>query len=238
METKPSLGILLLDTVFPRIPGDVGNIRSYDYPVIIKTVTGATVQRVVYEADASLLADFIAAARELDDQGVIAITSSCGFLSIFQAAVAKSVQVPVFLSSLLQVPLAHAMTQKMVGIITAHSDRLTEEVLTKAGINSQIPYAVGGLQNSPAFSNPILKDGRELRRDAIEKDVVAIAKSLINANPNIGVFVFECHNLAPYSQAVQQATGLPVLDIVDFANWVYSAINKRSYPLPTQTSMP
>jgi len=237
METKPSLGILLLDTVFPRIPGDVGNVQSYEYPVIIRTVTGATVQRVVYEADAGLLADFIRAARELEDQGVVAITSSCGFLSVFQEAVAKSVQIPVFLSSLLQVPLAYAMTQRMVGIVTAHSERLTEEVLSKAGISPQIPYVVGGLQNSPAFSNPILKDGKNLQRDAIEKDVLGIAKSLMNANSNIGAFIFECHNLAPYSQAVQQATGLPVFDIVDFANWVYSIINKRSYPLPTQTSM-
>jgi Asp/Glu/hydantoin racemase len=238
MKTKPSLGILLLDTVFPRIPGDVGNVQSYEYPVIIKTVTGATVQRVVYEADASLLADFIQVARELEAQGAIAITSSCGFLSVFQEALARSVQIPVFLSSLLQVPLVYAMTQKPVGIVTAHSERLTEEVLDKAGISAQIPYVVGGLQNSPAFSNPILKDGTNLQRDAIEKDVLDIATSLINANPKIGAFVFECHNLAPYGQAVQGATGLPVFDIIDFANWVYSAINKCSYPMSKQASTP
>lgn len=232
MECKPALGILLLDTAFPRIPGDVGNVQSYDYPVIIKTVSGATVQRVVYEADASLLAEFIQAARELEDQGVIAISSSCGFLSVFQEAVAKSVQIPVFLSSLLQVQLVHAMSQRKVGIITAHSDRLTEDVLLKAGIDVQIPFAVGGLQNSPAFSNPILRDGTVLKKDAIEAEVLGIAKNLVIGNPDIGAFVFECHNLAPYSQAVQKATGLPVFDIIDFANWVYSAINKRGYPLP------
>jgi hypothetical protein len=238
MKTKSTLGILLLDTTFPRIPGDVGNIESYEYPVIIKTVTGATVQRVVYEADASLLADFVQAAQELEDQGVAAITSSCGFLSVFQEAVAKSVQIPVFLSSLLQVPLVYAMTQKPVGIITAHSERLTEEVVSKAGISTHVPYEVGGLQNSPAFSNPILKDGTNLEKDAIEKDVLGIAKTLIDANPKIGAFVFECHNLAPYSQAVHDATGLAVFDIVDFANWIHSAIDKRSYPSPVQTSMP
>lgn len=236
MENKPSLGILLLDTAFPRIPGDVGNVQSYAYPVVLRTVPGATVQRVVYEADSGLLADFIQAAQELEDQGVVAITSSCGFLSVFQEAVAKSVRIPVFLSSLLQVSLAYALTQKTVGIITAHSGRLTEEVLSKAGITAQIPYAVGGLQDSSAFSNPILKDGKNLQRDAIKKDVLGIAKSLIQGNPDIGAFVFECHNLSPYSQAVQQATGLPVFDIVDFANWVYSTIYKRRYPSPSETS--
>jgi hypothetical protein len=238
METRSSLGILLLDTVFPRIPGDVGNRESYEYPVILKTVAGATVQRAVYEADAGLLADFIRAARELEGQGAVGITSSCGFLSLFQEAVAKSVQIPVFLSSLLQVPLAYAMTQKPVGIVTAHSERLTEEVLSNAGIGAQTPLVVRGLQNSSAFSNPILKDGTHLQRDAIEKDVLAIATSLIKSNPDIGSFVFECHNLAPYSQAVQGSTGLPVFDIIDFANWVYRTINKRRYPSSAQTSMP
>lgn len=236
METKPSLGVLLLDTVFPRIPGDVGNVHSYEYPVVLRTVPGATVQRVVYEADSGLLSDFIQAAQALENQGVVAITSSCGFLSVFQEAVAKSVRIPVFLSSLLQVPLAHAMTQKPVGIITAHSERLTKEVLSRAGVSDKIPHAVGGLQNSSAFSDPILKDGRNLQRDAIAKDVIDIATSLIRGNPDIGTFVFECHNLAPYSHAVQQATGLPVYDIVDFANWVYSTVNKRSYPSHTETT--
>lgn len=27
------IGILMLDTIFPRIPGDIGNAKSYDFPV-------------------------------------------------------------------------------------------------------------------------------------------------------------------------------------------------------------
>ena len=107
---QKSLGILMLDTSFPRIPGDVGNIRTYNFPVRTKTVAGATVQRVVFEADPSLLDAFIGAARELEAAGVAAITSSCGFLSPLQEGVARAVQVPVFLSSLMQAPLARALT--------------------------------------------------------------------------------------------------------------------------------
>lgn len=236
METKPSLGILLLDTVFPRIPGDVGNTQSYDYPVVLKTVNGATVQRVVYEADSSLLDDFTRAARELEAQGVSAITSSCGFLTVFQEAVAASVRIPVFLSSLLQVPLVYAMTQKRVGIVTAHSEKLTEAVLSKAGINERVPFCVAGMQNSAAFSNPILQSGLSLQKDAIEKDMVDLAMSMLEANPDLGAFVFECHNLAPYSRAVRTRSGLPVFDIVDYADWIYSSIHKRAYPFSDQAS--
>jgi hypothetical protein len=234
MASKSSLGILLLDTVFPRIPGDVGNAQSYDYPVVLKTVPGATVQRVVYEADASLLNDFIYAARELEAQGVSTITSSCGFLTVFQEAVATAVRVPVFLSSLMQVQMVYSMTQKRVGIITAHSEKLTEKVLSKAGISDRIPFVAMGMQNSAAFSNPILQNGLSLDKDAIEKDVVELAMLMLDANPDLGSFVFECHNLAPYGDAVGKRTGLPVFDIIDYADWVYRSISKHSYPSPDQ----
>ena len=234
MADKPSLGVLLLDTVFPRIPGDVGNALSYDYPILLKTVRGATVQRVIYEADASLLDDFIRAARELEAQGVAAITSSCGFLTVFQEAVAVAVRVPVFLSSLMQVPVVHAMTQKRVGIITAHSEKLTETVLSKAGISDGVPFVVAGMQNSAAFSNPILQNGLSLDKAAIEKDMVDLAMSMLELNPDLGSFVFECHNLAPYAQAVRMRTGLPVFDIIDYADWVYRSLNKQVYPHPDE----
>ncbi len=235
MAAHPALGILLLDTVFPRIPGDVGNILSYGYPVVLKTVRGATVQRVVYEADASLLDDFIRAARELEAQGASAITSSCGFLTVFQEAVAAAVSVPVFLSSLMQVPTVHAMTQKRVGIITAHSEKLTEVALSKAGISGRVPFVVGGMQHSAAFSDPILQNGSSLDKPAIEKDMVELAMAMREAHPDLGAFVFECHNLAPYARAVGTRTGLPVFDIITYADWVYRAVNQRTYPHPDET---
>jgi Asp/Glu/hydantoin racemase len=232
---KATLGILLLDTSFPRIPGDVGNPRSYGYPVRLRTVQGATVQRVVYDADPLLLDDFITAARELQEQGAAAITSSCGFLSLFQEDLAAAVSVPVFLSSLLQVPLAYALTRRRIAILTANSDQLTDEVLRCAQIDRAIPLAISGMQDVPAFRDPILKDGAELNRESIEAAILKKANQLLEQYADIGAFVFECHNLAPYAQRVQQDTGRPVFDIIDFANWVYSSIHKDGYPPPSTT---
>lgn len=226
----PVLGVLLLDTTFPRIPGDVGNKRSYPFPTQIKTVRGATVQRVVYDADLALRDLFIEAARELSDEGVAVVTSSCGFLSPIQKEVAAAVNIPVFLSSLLQVPIAHAMTQCRVGIVTANSQSLTALVLESAGITSDIPISVIGLEDFPAFRDPILKDGTTLDREQIENEIVLRASHLLKTHPEIGSFVFECHNLSPYAQAVQESTSKPVFDIIDFASWVYKTVNKNSYP--------
>lgn len=226
------LGILLLDTAFPRIPGDVGNELSYPFPVHLKSVQGATVQKVVYDADPSVRELFIEAAQELADFGVAAVTSSCGFLSPIQKDVAGAVEnIPVFLSSLMQVPLAYVMTQHMVAVITANAGNLTPIVLESAGITKDIPIVIAGLEDIPAFSDPILKDGSTLDRDIIEGEIVLVANQLMDAHPEIGSFVFECHNLAPYGQAVHRSTGKPVFDIIDFATWVYHTVNKKAYPL-------
>ncbi len=229
-SSPPTLGILLLDTTFPRIPGDIGNELSYPFPIHIKRVRGATVQRVVYDADPTLKNLFVEAALELASEGVVAITSSCGFLSPLQKDVAQAIDIPIFLSSLMQVPMVHAMTQGRVAIITANAKSMTQIVLESAGITSEIPVAIIGLEEVAAFRDPILKDGATLEREKIEKEIVLRARELLETHPDITSFVFECHNLAPYAKAVQDDTGKPVFDIIDFATWVFGTIKKKSYP--------
>jgi hypothetical protein len=232
MNQEPVLGIMLLDTQFPRIPGDVGHPDSYPFPIRLMTIPGATTQRVVNEADLALLEPFIEGASKLESAGVCAITSSCGFLSPLQQKVAAAVNVPVLLSSLMQVPWVHAMTQKRVAILTASKPSLTPFILEKAGTPSSIPLAIGGLQDAPAFRDPILSNGATLDKAEIEKDVVHVAHDLMSEYPDIGAFVLECHNLAPYGSALASATGKPVFDIITFAQWVYNSIVKRGFPDP------
>ncbi len=42
-----TLGVIMLDTRFPRVPGDIGNPQSFDIPVRYEVVKQATVLRVV-----------------------------------------------------------------------------------------------------------------------------------------------------------------------------------------------
>src|SRR3982751_2456993 len=78
------LGILMLDARFPRIPGDMGNAETWPFPVLYRVVPGATPKHVVLESSRGLLPDFLAAASELVALGAEAITTNCGFLSLFQ----------------------------------------------------------------------------------------------------------------------------------------------------------
>jgi len=103
------IGILMLDTIFPRIPGDIGNAGSYNIPVRYKTVKNAKPFTIMGDKpDAELLKPFVEAARELEAEGVKAITTSCGFLAAFQGELADAVKIPVFTSALILAPLVRS----------------------------------------------------------------------------------------------------------------------------------
>src|SRR5580704_9774167 len=102
------LGILMLEARFPRIPGDMGNATTWPFPVLYRVVAGASPEKVVLNGAAGLLPDFISAARDLVRLGAEAITTNCGFLSLFQKEIAAAVGVPVATSSLMQVPWVQA----------------------------------------------------------------------------------------------------------------------------------
>jgi Asp/Glu/hydantoin racemase len=217
-----AVGILTLDTQFPRIPGDIGNASTFNFPVRLSVVKDATIPRVVKRTDFALLKPFIEAAKELEAEGVRAITTSCGFLSIFQDELASAVKVPVITSSLLLVPMVHRMLGKgeRVGVITANSDTLSEEHLRGAGIDPGT-IRVTGLQKMPEFSK-IDNDELEFDPSIVEKEVVQAATYLQKFG-DVRAIVLECANLPPYSKAVYEATKLPVFDIIHVVNMVYQA---------------
>ena len=180
-----------------------------------------------------LIDAFVDAARELEREGAVAITSSCGFLTPLQPTLAAAVRVPVFLSSLLQVRMVGAMMPGRIGILTADASRLTERALAGAGIERTTPVAIAGLENSRAFRAAILSDGTTLDRAQVEHEVVTLATTLMAEHPDLTAFVLECHNLAPYGLAVRRATGCPVFDIVTLVRWVYDAVVKTTFPQET-----
>ncbi len=93
------LGILTLDTAFPRIPGDVGAPETFAFPVRLATVAGATVDDIVHRRHDMLLPRFVAAARQLAAEGCIGIATTCGFLARWQRELAAALNVPVLTSA-------------------------------------------------------------------------------------------------------------------------------------------
>lgn len=225
-----AIGILLLDTKFPRIPGDIGNATTFDFPVRYRMVEGATPKRIVLEGDESMLPDFVEAAKELEAAGVRAITTSCGYLSTFQDTITAAVNVPVFTSSLMQVPMVSRMLPpgKQVGILTIDSRRLNEKTLKTAGITDE-PVVVMGSEEVPEFYNTYPRGALEIDPEKVEGSVVGMVQDLLSRNPDVGAIVCEAINYAPYAHGVQAATGIPWFDIIDLTRHVYNAVVKRRY---------
>ena len=226
-----SIGILILDACYPCIPGNVGNATTYDFPVRYKEVSGASSEKLINERDPSLLALFIDAARELEKEGVRAITGACGFMALFQRQVAQSVHIPVFISSLLQVPFIHRILPpgRSVGIITANKGQLTTEHFESVGITPDMPVVVYGMEDQDEFRTSILDEKGTLDSDLIEREVCGVASRMKEDNPNLGAVLLECSDLPPYAAAIQKVTDLPVFDFITMINHVHSAVCRVRY---------
>ena len=221
-----TVGILMLDTRFPRIPGDMGNAATFPFPVRYLRVPGADPDRVVRRGARDLLPAFVEGARALEREGVGAITTNCGFLARFQSELAAAVAVPVFTSSLLLVPLVHRMLApgRRVGILTVDASSLTGDHLTAAGITPAIPIAVAGLETEKEFTRVLLGDELILEVDAARAEHVRVARRLVTEHPDVGAIVLECTNMPPYAADIQRTTGRPVFDIVSLVTMVHGAL--------------
>ncbi len=225
-----AIGILLLDTFTPFIEGDVGNAGTYSFPVRYRTIPGLTVKRI-FSKDLSFREEMLAAGRALVGQGVRAITGDCGFMAIYQRYLADRLEVPVFLSSLLQLPFIASVlsSECRVGILTANEAVLDSELLSALGIAASERYVIAGLQDYPRFCSAIIDEEGQLDSEAVEAEMVVAAQRLVQREPQIGALVLECSVMPPYAAAVAAATGLPVFDYVTMIEYVHSAVVKRRY---------
>jgi hypothetical protein len=224
-----AVGILLLDHSAPAIPGDVLNARSFTYPVVYKYVDGLTVDRV-FAGDPDCAPLVIAAARELEGMGVGGISTNCGYLLRYQEAVARAVAVPVFLSSLLQLPLIARSTvgTRPIGLVVANAAALGNDLLERSGVPAETPLVIADLAERPEFRRCFLDQCGELDSERMEREAVAAARELIEREPGIGAIVLECAVLPAYAAAVQRATGRPTFDFMTLIDFFHAAQNRKA----------
>ncbi|MCC6533447.1 MAG: aspartate/glutamate racemase family protein [Burkholderiales bacterium] len=224
------LGILMLEARFPRIAGDMGNATTWPFPVLFRVVRGASPERVVLKGARGLLPDFIAAARDLVDLGAEAITTNCGFLSLFQRELAAAAGVPVATSSLLQVAWVQATLPpgKRVGVITVSAATLTPAHLDAAGVPPDTPL-VGTEDGREFFRVLILAEKQDMDIALAREDIVAAGRTLLARHPEVGAIVLECTNMPPYAAALQAELGLPVYDIYSMICWFHAGLRPRAF---------
>lgn len=226
-----AIGILCLDTAFTKIPGHIRNRTTFDFPVDYEVVMGATAERVVTQADPTLLEPFVRAAQALEARGVAAITSACGFLVIFQKQLADGVRVPLYASSLIQLPMVHRMLRadQKVGLLVARKGSLTGRHLEAIGGES-VPVCIAGMEERPEFREVVLEGRRaELDADRLGREVLSEAEQLARDNPDMAAMVIECTDLVPFAYAIQARIGVPVFDIVTLTEMVHRSLTRQPF---------
>ena len=225
------IGIILMESFMPFPPGCPGNASTFSFPVRYEIVRGANMERLVYKGDTELLEAFVEAGWKLVKEGVKAITGNCGFMVLYHDLMAKEFPVPVFMSSLLQLPFINRLLKpgEKIGIVTASAKTLTDKHLEVATNGIDVPIAVAGMEEQPHFYDAIHAEKGYLDFDGVEREVVQVTQRLVQENQNIKAILFECTDLPPYAAATQEAVNLPVFDFSTLVNYVFLALVRKRF---------
>ncbi|MDR2161814.1 MAG: aspartate/glutamate racemase family protein [Desulfovibrio sp.] len=226
-----SVGIMFLDDVwYPFMPGNVVNAWTYDFPVRLRAVPNLNTPRL-HSGDPAIVDELIAVARHLvEKEGCRAISSACGFFGHFHAQVADAVDVPVALSSLVQVPWIQATLKKRqkIGCLSANASALTESLLKSCRIQDTGVLVVKDLRREEQFS-AIMEDRGSFDNSGVRREAVQAAENLVAEHPDIGAILLECSDLPPYASDIQRAVSLPVFDFITMIRWLHNATTQRPY---------
>lgn len=213
----------MLDTSFTRPEGDIGNPATFPFPVAYEIVENATIERVVKTGDPTLINPFVNAAKRLQQRGVKAITTSCGFLALFQKEIQQELTVPFYSSSLLQIPLASTMTAGTIGVLTAQKSSLTYNHFQGANAH-HTPIVIAGMDDMPAFRGAIIEETIPLDMEAVALEMKQVTRTLIENHPNVTALVMECTNMPPYRNALREVTKLPIFDVNTLTKYVVESL--------------
>ena len=227
-EAQAKLGILMLDTRFPRIPGDVGNPATWPFEVEYAVIPGATPQAIVCEDTAPFVEAFVAEGARLVARGCAGIATTCGFLALIRPQLAARLGVPVAASALEQAAQIRAMLapDRRLGILTISKPSLTPAHLTAAGVPPD-SHVVG--VESTGFGRTILRDETRLDVEAARAELVVAGRRLIEEAPDTGAILLECTNMVPYAADIAAACRLPVYSIQTYLTWFHQGLSPRRF---------
>lgn len=231
------LGVIMLNTHFPRPVGDVGNPQSYPYPVQFMTAPLATPASVVSAApvQAAVIDGFIDAALALVERGCTAITTSCGFACSIHDQLERAIPVPLVSSSLNLVPTLVKQFGWHVSLPVITYDG---RILSKQHFGRfWSPHVViQGIEDGQALYPVIKNDRLELDPDKAQQDVIQSVARVLDKHPSSKALLFECTNLPPYREAVEKRFGLPVYDIFSALDSVLGLPPVQNTALRAQTA--
>ena len=233
------LGIIILDDVYPGFPGDVRNASAYPFPIQYEVAKGVDIVALVDEEDKSpCLEPIKRAAQKLEGMGCRAIAAECGYFAYFQKEIAAHVDVPVLMSSLLQVPWAQQLVgpDKVVGLFASIRAAMTPAHLKAVGVREGSNYVMRGFEDygrCREFENlwtaAVRPDPPEAHYDKAEREFLTVATAFFRDHPNMGAMVLECTGMQPFARALQRQIDIPIFSWGTLLDYAYSVAVHRDY---------
>lgn len=222
-----AIGIITIDFDYVKLPGNVANATTFSFPVLYEVVSFEIEE--LFQGSPAILEQILEAARRLEKKGVRAIVGACGYFNHFQEEIKRAVSMPVYMSSVLQIPLIKMglRENQKIAVLVADGEGADRAFFAKAraDIDDCIVEDIGKLES---FA-PIRYIKPYLDNAALTRDLVAVVRELKKAHPEIGAVLLECSDLPPYAAAIQAEVGMPVFDFITLINWVYRAVVQRPY---------
>ena len=222
-----ALGIIAVDLDYPKVPGNVVNATTYDFPVLYEMVSFEIEQ--LFAGDPSIKEQVIEAAKKLEAKGVRAIIGACGYFAHFQKEVAAAVGVPVFMSSLCQLATIKTWlpAERKIAVFAADGASINDEFLSQVNTTTD-QIVVVNVGDMESFA-PIRWGKGPLDNGLLEDDLCKRAQEVCAKYPEVDAILLECSDLPPYAAAIQRATGLPVFDFITLINYLQNAVMQRPY---------
>jgi len=225
------VGIVYIENInYPILPGNVVNAYTYDFPVRMKAVPNLTNDRL-FRNDPTIVDDIIATAKSLvQDDGVRSICSACGFFGNYQQQVRQALDVPVAMSSLVQLPWIQNLIRpdQKIGILTANKGSMTKELLESCGVARTDNLVIKDALGTEEFATVVNMRGYFNNTIAMQ-EITDLAEELVAENDNLGAILLECSDMPPYASAIQEVTQLPVFDFITLIKWLNSGVAQRPY---------
>ncbi len=226
------IGIIYIEDVFyPMLPGNIVNGYTFDFPVRLKAVDGLNCPDL-FDTASHVREKVLAACLKLQEEGVRAISGACGFFGNYQADMAEELDIPVALSSLVQLPWIASLLKKnqTIGVLTAQKDSFTDALLDSCSVSDALKkrLIVKDLGHEKEFSC-IIEGRGNFDNGAVKAEVVSKALEILEEAPQTGAILLECSDMPPYAYAVQAATGLPVFDFTTLIRWLHNSVTQRPY---------
>ena len=125
----------------------------------------------------------------------------------------------ISLSPLMQLPgmVAACAPSDKILVLTANGKSLnpmSDLIQRQCGVDNQsTKFIFVGCENVPHFGVEVAK-GLKVDVEKAEPGIVSLTIEMVRKHPEVRMILFECTELPPYSDAVREATRLPVMDAI------------------------